>query len=329
MLDDTQLDRSLFSIVIPIFNEEEVLPELVRRLEQVFPELGFDDVEVVFVDDGSQDRTREEVARLAERDARYRGVFLTRNFGHQAAVSIGLEHASGSVVCVMDGDLQDPPEVIEGLLQALDGSNGNGEADVAFAVRRRRKEGVLKRFAYDLFYRLLHGVSNIEIPRDAGDFCCMRRSVVDAMLSLPERNRFIRGLRAWVGFRQVGVEYERSARSAGHTKYSLRKLLALAYDGLFSFSSVPVKLMQFVGFTVSVLALLVAAFYFVWYFVAPERFPQGWATLIVSTWFLGGVQMFFLGLLGEYVFRTFDESRRRPPALVARVVEQRRQPVDG
>ena len=216
----------------------------------------------------------------------------------------------------MDADLQDPPEALGDLLEAI-----NDGADVAFAVRRKRKESLLKRLAYNIFYRFLEGVSSIDIPRDAGDFCCMTRPVVDAMLALPERNRFVRGIRAWVGFRQVGVEYERSARALGSTKYSMKKLMGLAYDGVFSFSNLPVKLMQVVGFAISGLSLLVALFYFVWYFVAPERFPPGWATLIVSLWFLGGVQMLSMGLLGEYVYRTFDESRSRPPALVARIVE--------
>ncbi len=310
------MDRSL-SIVVPIFNEEHALPELIGRLETTLPRLTVDDAEVLFVDDGSRDRSRQIVERRVDEDPRFRGVFLTRNFGHQAAVSTGLAYARGSVVCVMDGDLQDPPEVIADLLAALDDG-----ADVAFAVRRQRKEGWAKRAAYGLFYRFLSRVANIDIPHDAGDFCCMRRPVVDAMLSLPERNRFVRGIRAWVGFRQVGVEYERAARSLGRTKYSLRRLAGLAYDGVFSFSSLPIKLMQFVGFAISGLALLVATSYLVWYLVAPEQFPRGWATLIISIWFLGGVQMLFMGLLGEYVYRTFDESRRRPPALVARVVER-------
>lgn len=327
------MDRSLLTIIVPVFNEEDVLPELFDRLRATLARLGFDDAELIFVDDGSDDGSREQVSRLAGEDQRIRGIFLTRNFGHQAAVSTGLAHARGSVVCVMDGDLQDPPELLPDLVAALEAG-----ADVALAVRRKRKEGLLKRAAYDVFYRLLAGVSDIRIPHDAGDFCCMKRPVVDAMLSLPERRRFVRGIRAWVGFRQVGVEYDRPARTLGRTKYSLRKLVALAYDGLFSFSSLPVKLMQFAGFAISGLAILVAVFYFVWYLFAPERFPQGWATLIISIWFLGGIQMLFMGLVGEYVYRTFDESRARPPALVARVVEggqaaERRvtpsRPVDG
>lgn len=317
------MDTTCLTAIIPVFNEEEVFGDLVARLRDVLPTLGFERVEVLFVDDGSRDRTRELVSEVAnqpqENGLFFRGVFLTRNFGHQAAVSVGLAHAQGSVVCVMDADLQDPPEVLADLVAAL--ADG---ADVAFAVRRQRKESWVKRLAYDSFYRLLFVISSIEIPRDSGDFCCMRRNVVDAMLQLPERNRFIRGLRAWVGFRQVGVPYERQARAAGETKYSWRKLFQLAYDGLFSFSNLPVKLMQFLGFVVSIGSMAVALFYLGWFLIRPEQFPAGtgWTTSIISLWFLSGVQMLFLGLLGEYVFRTFDESRRRPTALVARIVEQ-------
>lgn len=312
------MDRARFTLVIPIYNEEEVLPLLTERLRAVLPTLGFAEHEVLFVDDGSHDRSRELVEQLVDEDPVFRAVFLTRNFGHQAAVSTGLRYASGSVIAVMDADLQDPPEVLADLVAALDAG-----ADVAFAVRRKRKESVFKRGSYHLFYRLLEVMSDTPIPRDAGDFCCMRSQVVEAMLTLPERNRFVRGLRAWVGFRQVGVEYERQARGAGEPKYGLRGLLGLAYAGLFSFSSLPVKIMQFLGFATSVLALALAGAYFFWYLVSPEKFPAGWATLIISLWFLGGLQMFFMGLLGEYMFRTFDESRARPTALVARVVGRR------
>jgi dolichol-phosphate mannosyltransferase len=163
-------------------------------------------------------------------------------------------------------------------------------------------------------------VSSIDIPLDSGDFCCMRRPVVDAIVNLPERNRFLRGLRAWVGYRQVGVDYERSARYAGEPKYTLRKLLGLAYDGYFSFTSMPTRLMQLAGFTLSALAILVAALYCGWYFIDPTRFPRGFATLVISIWFLAGVQLFSLGVLGEYIWRISDETRRRPVALVREIV---------
>jgi len=201
------------------------------------------------------------------------------------------------------------------LLQAIDDG-----AEVAYGVRTARKETLLKRVAYSTFYRFLRSAASIDIPADTGDFCCMTRAVVDDILRLPERNRFVRGLRAWVGRRQVGVVYERDARFAGAPKYTVRKLIGLAYDGLFSFSVLPIRLMQIMGFAVSAVSLSVAAGYLIWYFVSPQRFPSGFATLTISIWFLAGVQLLFLGIVGEYVARTFDESRRRPVAIVREIV---------
>ena len=310
------LDRARLSVIVPIYDEEETLAELEARLPRAVGSLGFADLEFVVVSDGSRDRSEEMIVAMVGRDPRFRGVFLTRNFGHQAAVSTGLAHARGTVVAILDGDLQDPPEVITTLVEALDRG-----ADVAYAVRRNRKENLFKRSSYHIFYRLLGAISSVKIPPDSGDFCCMRRRVVDAILSLPERNRFVRGLRAWVGFRQVGVPYERAARSAGKSKYKLGKLLALAYDGLFSFTSLPVRIIQVAGFILSIASIFIAINYFVWYFVAPERFPRGFASLIVSIWFFGGVQLLCLGIVGEYVIRTHDEGKGRPSALVREVVE--------
>lgn len=309
------MDRSLISVVVPIYNEASSLPELERRLLPVIDLLDFDAAEVVLVSDGSTDGSEDLVRDMARRNSVFRGVFLTRNFGHQAAISIGLEHVRGSVVAVMDGDLQDPPEVLPRLVEALE----NG-ADVAYGVRRQRKEGPLKRVAYAVFYRLLRWASSIPIPLDSGDFCCMRREVVEAMRRLPERTRFVRGLRAWVGFRQVGVDYERQARFADRPRYSLGKLVRLAYDGLFSFSSLPVRVIQLLGFLVSMGAILVAIYYLVWSFLEPEKFPPGFATITVSVWLLAGIQLLFLGIVGEYVVRAADEARGRPVALVREVV---------
>jgi len=303
------------SVVVPVFNEEANLPELRKRLKVVVEDLGFGKAEVLFVSDGSTDNSEGIIAEYVRGDSLFGAIFLTRNFGHQAAVSVGIATAAGDIVCVIDGDLQDPPEAIPQLLEAIDRG-----ADVAYAIRTRRKESFFKRFAYAAFYRLLGRVSNIEIPLDTGDFCCMRRCVVDAMLKLPERNRFVRGLRAWVGFRQVGVPYERAARFAGLPKYTLWSLAKLAYDGLFSFTELPVKIMQFLGFAVSGAAMMVAIGYAAWRYLSPGVFPSGFATLTISLWFIGGVQLLFLGVLGEYVVRTFDEVRRRPVALVREIM---------
>ncbi|RUL85595.1 glycosyltransferase family 2 protein [Tautonia sociabilis] len=311
------LDRSLLSVVVPIYNEEATLPELERRLPSAVEGLGFDDCEFLLISDGSADASEDLIRQMAARDPRYRGIFLTRNFGHQAAVSTGLTYARGSVVAIIDGDLQDPPEAIATLIDALEHG-----ADVAYGIRSKRKEHLFKRAAYFTFYRMLRALSAIDIPLDTGDFCVMRRRVVEAMLTLPERNRFVRGLRAWVGYQQVGVPYERAARFAGAPKYTLRKLLGLAYDGLFSFTNLPVRLIQMAGFLLSGVAILIAISYVVWFYLAPEQFPPGFASLMVSIWFFAGVQLLCLGIVGEYVVRTCSEVRARPIALVREVVGQ-------
>lgn len=309
-------ERSSLSILIPVYNEQESLAEVRRRVRAFIEAAGFTRAEVLLIDDGSRDNSAAIIRDIVRQDPLFKGVLLTRNFGHQAAVSTGLELASGDLVAIIDGDLQDPPEAIGLLLTAID----NG-ADVAFGVRKARKEGLLKRLAYFAFYRLLRSMSSIEIPLDSGDFCVMRRCVVRDMLRLPERNRFVRGLRAWVGYKQVGVEYERAARYAGTPQYTLRKLIGLAYDGLFSFSALPVKVMQTMGFGIAAMAFLVAMAYFIIALVADKpNLPAGWPTLIISIWFLGGVQLLFMGLVGEYVYRTFDETRRRPVSLVRQII---------
>ena len=309
-------DKSLFSLVVPVFNEEENLKELTQRIGELFDELDFEDHEAVLVNDGSFDRTEEILRDLIARDPRLRGVFLSRNFGHQAAVSMGLHYARGSVIAVIDGDLQDPPEVVASLIAELEKG-----ADVAYGVRRRRKESRAKRLGYWLFYRLLATASPVTIPLDAGDFCCMTPRVVDALNSLPESRRFVRGLRSWIGFRQVRVEYERQARHAGETKYSWAKLVRLAYDGLFSLSDLPIKIMQIVGFGAAVLSVLVGLGYLAATLLVAS--PPGFPTLVISIWLLGGLQVFFLGILGEYLHRAYEQTLGRPVAIVREVVENR------
>lgn len=309
----------MLSVVVPVYNEEENIKALKKRLMEFGDSAGFDRVEFVLVDDGSSDSTAEKLAKLPGKDARFRVATLTRNFGHQPAVSAGLSIARGSVICVIDGDLQDPPEAIATLVDAMEAQ----DADVAYGVRRARKENVFKRTAYFTFYRLLERSSDFPIPLDTGDFACMTRRVVDKMLELPERRRFVRGIRAWVGYKQIPVEYERHARHAGEPKYSFTKLLGLAYDGLFSNSSLPIRAFQMIGTTLAIGAFLVAMLYVVLFLTAEDKtnWTPGFATLIVSIWFLAGVQMLSLGLIGEYVFRAFDESRRRPVSLIRDVRE--------
>jgi len=307
--------RTSLSIVVPIFNEEENLLELRTRLVALVDKLGFQSAEVLLVSDGSVDGSEQMIWDFCQQDPLFKGIFLTRNFGHQAAVSIGLAQSSGDLVAVMDGDLQDPPEAIELLLNAIESG-----ADVAYGVRQARKEPILVRIAYASFYRILKRVSSIEIPLDSGDFCVMRRNVVEAMHRLPERARFIRGIRAWVGFRQVGVPYQRAARSAGAPKYTLWKRMGLAYDGLFSFSGLPIRVMQVLGGTIACFSLLAAIVGSVWALWSRGAWPSWSVTLVISIWFLGGVQLLFMGLVGEYVHRTLNEVRQRPVALVRQVV---------
>lgn len=307
------LDRSCFSLVVPVYDEEQNLPALRERVTKLLDGLDFAASEVLLVSDGSTDGSEALIRRYCAEDPRFRGVLLSRNFGHQAAVTAGLAEARGSVIAVIDADLQDPPEVLPDFVAALEQG-----ADVAYGVRRNRTEAATLRFAYWLFYRLQARLSSVQIPLDAGDFCCMRRRVVDAMARLPETRRFVRGLRAWVGFRQVGVPYARAPRHAGESKYGIRALLRLAYDGLFSFSDVPVKILQFLGFAVSGLALLVGFAYFLAYFFFEN--PPGFPTLVISIWFLGGVQLLFLGMIGEYLHRTYEQSMARPSAVVREVV---------
>lgn len=309
------LPLPMLSIVIPVFNEEENLPTLHARLTQTLTEQGLD-YEVLFVDDGSQDQSPAILRRLEEEDRRIVVVEFARNFGHQVAISAGLEHSRGRVVCIMDADLQDPPEVLHKFL-----AKWQEGWEVVYAVRTERKEWWGKRLAYAGFYRLLQRVANIEIPLDAGDFCIMDRKVVDWLVRMPERNRFVRGIRSWVGFKQVGVPYERQARHAGKPKYTFRKLLYLALDGLISFSHMPLRIITVMGFTVSLLSFLVALFYLVKKFTIGVG-VAGFTTLVVSIFFLAGIQLMTIGVIGEYIGRISDEVKHRPLYVARRVTRR-------
>jgi dolichol-phosphate mannosyltransferase len=300
------------SIVIPLFNEEDNLAELHRRLMDTLAPLGIS-YELLLVNDGSRDSTPRLLDDLAQSDEHITVIHLSRNFGHQPAVCAGLDHARGSIVMIMDGDLQDPPEVIPQFIERWrDGY------DVVYAVREKRKEGPLKRLGYFTFYRLLNLISDLRIPLDSGDFCLLDRCVVDALQSLPEKKRFVRGLRTFVGFRQTGLAYERAAREAGEPKYTLRSLLGLAIDGLISFSSYPLRLVTYCGLLSAVFALLMT----IWVLYdayASQSAPRGWASTIVVILFMGSVQLLSLGIVGEYVRLIFQESKGRPTYIVREI----------
>ncbi|GIV96213.1 MAG: glycosyl transferase [Herpetosiphonaceae bacterium] len=301
------------SVVIPVYNEEESLPELYNRLTAVLANTQLS-YEIIFVDDGSSDSTNRILRSLVETDPHIIAVELARNFGHQAAISAGLEHSRGRGVIVMDADLQDPPEVLPQFIAKWQEGH-----DVVYAIRERRKEGWLKRAGYAAFYRTLRHIASIDIPLDSGDFCIMDRRIVDLLVHMPERNRFIRGIRSWVGLNQVGLAYERHARYAGVPKYTLKRLIYLALDGLISFSYIPLRLITIMGFAISTLSIIMAVFYFIKKLTVGLN-PPGFATLIVAILFLAGVQLITLGVIGEYIGRIFEEVKRRPLYIVRRVL---------
>ena len=295
-----------YSVVIPVYNEAEVLPALYRRLTNVMEGLG-KPYEIVFVNDGSVDDSPKVLAEFRAQDSRVRVVSLSRNFGHQIAITAGLDHSSGQAVVVMDADLQDPPEIIPQLI-----AQWKVGYDIVFTVREsRRRESVFKRTTAALFYRLLQRLTATDIPLDAGDFRLMSRRAVEALKPIRERNRFVRGLVGWIGFRHTCVRFVRDARQAGETKYPLRKMIRFALNGLISFSFVPLQLATYLGFAVSLFSFLYIA-YAIELKLFTDRAVQGWASIMVAMLFIGGVQLISLGIMGEYIGRIYDEVKQRP-----------------
>jgi dolichol-phosphate mannosyltransferase len=294
------------SIVIPVFNEEAGLVELRRRLSAILSEVG-GRAEVILVNDGSRDQTGELVGRICREDPRFRGVHFSRNFGHQAAVAAGLRYASGRAVVVMDADLQDPPELVLTLLQRW----REGYEVVYARHTRREREGPLKRVLAYGYYRVLQRVAQHEVPADTGDFCLMDRRVVDLLNAMPERNRYIRGLRAWVGFRQTAVDFDRPGRFAGEAKYTFRKSLGLAVNGVISLSKAPLRIATWFGLLVSVTSFVLAVAFVIEKLTVGFEI-RGWASTVVIMLFLGGVQLLTIGIIGEYISRIYDEVKQRP-----------------
>jgi polyisoprenyl-phosphate glycosyltransferase len=300
------------SVVLPVCNEVDNIPILYRRLRKVLDAAG-SSYELLFVDDGSSDGSGALLRELAAVDARVIVVELARNFGHQVAISAGLDFSQGAGVIIMDTDLQDPPEALPEFI-----AKWREGYDVVYAVRLQRKESWPKRIVYAAFYRLLRRVANVDIPLDSGDFCIMDRKVVDLLRTMPERNRFVRGIRSWVGLHQTGLPYERQARHAGRPTYTFGRLMLLALDGFVSFSHAPLRLASLLGIGISLLSLIVAAAYFVKRVTAGLS-PPGFATLVVAVFFLAGIQLITLGVIGEYVGRIFDEVKQRPLYVVRQV----------
>ena len=299
----------MISLIIPVYNEEEIIDSLYKRCTESLIKIG-KDFEIICVDDGSKDNTLNKLIEYHNKDKRFKILSLSRNFGHQSAVFAGLSYSNGNLIAIIDGDLQDPPEILNEFVNKIEKGY-----DAVYAVRKKRKEGFIKKTAYWFYYRALNKLSDTEIPLDSGDFCMMRKAVVDNILKMSEQSLFIRGIRAWVGFKQTKIEYERDSRQAGEPKYTLKKLFLLAYNGIFSFSRYPVKLLSRLGITIIfftilyIFYILINKFYF-------GNVPKGFTTLIIFISMFSGIQLFALGIFGEYITRIYDETRKRPLFIV-------------
>jgi len=316
------------SLVIPCYNEAEVLPVLKARLLQSLNSLGLS-WEVIFVDDGSRDSTCEQLGLMHHDEPRFKVVSFSRNFGHQLAVYAGLAYATGRAVGMMVADLQDPPEIFAQCLNKL-----REGYDVVYAVRKKRKENAAKRAAYALFYRFLRFVAEVDIPLDSGDFCLMSQRVVKVLRRMPERNVFVRGLRAWAGFRQIGLEYERDPRAAGETKYPFKRLLRLTTDGVFAFSTLPLKLATYVGYGALCVSVLFGVVILAWRICGfrlmghtASELP-GWTAVAGGMLFIAGVQFLILGCMGEYIGRIYTEVKKRPRWIVRETLGMERRDED-
>jgi len=294
-----------YSIVIPLYNEERTIPELQRRLALTLETMD-GPVEVILVDDGSNDSSFALLTQIHRKDPRFKILRLSRNFGHQIAISAGIDVARGDAVILMDGDLQDPPELLTSMV-----AHWNEGYQVVYTVKRSRKENAVKRFAFRSFYRLMHALSTVKIPMEAGNFSLLDRTVVDVLRAMPERNRYLSGMRAWAGFRQIGIEFDRDARYAGKPQMSLHRLFDLALDGILSFSKVPLRMAIYLGLSAACVSFL-GGLYVLYEKLFTDKAILGWASTIVSIAFLGGLILLTLGIIGEYIGRIYDEVKQRP-----------------
>jgi dolichol-phosphate mannosyltransferase len=303
-----------YSLIVPVYNEEATIPELYRRVSAVMDQLEGDS-ELILVNDGSRDRTLDLLRDLYDKDPRICYLSLARNFGHQIAVTAGLNFARGKVIVILDADLQDPPELIPTMLEKWQQGY-----HVIYAQRsQRQQEGWFKQWTAFAFYRILYHLADVEIPTDTGDFCLLDRQVVDALNAMPERNRYLRGLRSWVGFRQTSVLFDRPPRYAGNVKYTFTKSFALAINGIVSFSKVPLRFSIYVGLLAALVSLLMGILAVYWRFFVPNSPLTGYATIIIAILFLGAVQLVSIGILGEYIGRIYEEVKGRPLYTLAEV----------
>ncbi|MBE8991071.1 glycosyltransferase family 2 protein [Nostoc sp. LEGE 12450] len=303
-----------YSFIVPIYNEEEIIPELYRRLSAVMNRMD-GPVELILINDGSRDRSLQLLRELHQKDPRICYLSFARNFGHQIAVTAGLNFVRGQVIVILDADLQDPPELIPDMVEKW-----RQGYQVVYAQRTQRlKEGWFKRFTAYSFYRILKKLADVDIPTDTGDFCLMDRQIVDILNSMPERTRYIRGLRSWVGFQQTAIRFERDPRFAGEVKYTFSKSFALAINGLVSFSIVPLRLSTYLGLVAAVAAILMALLVLYWRVFVPHSPLTGFTIILMAIFFLGSVQLVSVGILGEYIGRIYEEVKARPLYTLAEV----------
>jgi len=303
----------LISIIVPVYNSFDILPKLLEAIETERIKNNWL-LELILVEDGSKDNSFEKIKELATKYTYIKGYQHARNFGHQAAVRLGLSVCKGNYIAIIDDDLQDPPSLLPMFFSYLD----NGYS-VAYGVRRKRKENLFKRTSYFLFYRLLKNMSNIDIPLDTGDFCVMKKEVAEKMMLLNEQNPFLRGIRAWVGFKQIGVEYERNSRLIGDSGYTMKKLLKISIDAIFSFSILPVRLISTIGL-LGLLGSILFVLYVLEQYYLNHFEVKGYTSQIILISFLGSLTLICLGIIGEYVVRIYDEVKKRPHSIISQTV---------
>ncbi len=304
------------SVVIPMYYEEEVVKECYSKMTEVLQKINEYDYELICVDDGSRDKTLRILEQLAVNDEKLKVISFTRNFGHQCAVAAGLKYASGDVVVIIDADLQDPPELIPEMLKLWEQGN-----EVVYGKRKKREgESAFKLFTAKIFYKTLNALSDVDIPRDTGDFRLVDRKVIDVMNSMPEHNKFLRGLWGWIGFKQVPYEYERKERVAGKTKYPLKKMLKLASDGIIGFSTKPLKIVGLLGIISIFISIAILIYSLISYAYGLNNLTVGWTSIMVTITLFSGVQLFSIWIMSEYIGRIYDESKRRPEYIVEKLI---------
>lgn len=304
------------SVIIPMYYEEEVAEECYKRMTSVLQNIENYDYEIICINDGSRDKTLSILENLAIRDKRLKVLSFSRNFGHQCAVTAGLKYVTGDAIVIIDADLQDPPELIPEMLKLWEVGN-----DVIYGKRKTRDgESVFKLFTAKIFYKTLNALSDVEIPKDTGDFRLVDRKVVDTINSLPEHNKFLRGLFSWVGYKQIPFQYERKERFAGKTKYPLKKMLKLASDGIISFSTKPLKIVGGLGILSIVISFILLIYALISYIFKLNNLSAGWTSLMLGITFFAGVQLLSLWIMSEYIARIYDESKNRPQYIIEKKI---------